>query len=82
METADGRSIDGEAVLEASDTRWTFKPRLAWEAGDYRLAALAILEDPAGNRIGRAFEVDMTRPSGDSPTEVFRTPFRIAATGS
>jgi hypothetical protein len=81
VETADGRSVDGEATLDTSDTRWAFRPRVAWEAGDYRLAALAILEDPAGNRIGRAFEVDMTRPSGDSPTDVFRTPFRIAAAG-
>jgi len=82
VQTADGGSINGEAVLNASDTRWTFTPRLAWEAGGYDLVALAILEDPAGNRIGRAFEVDMTRPSGDSPADVFRVPFRIGGTGS
>jgi len=42
---------------------------------------LSILEDPAGNRIGRAFEVDMTRPAGDAPAEALRTTFRIAGTG-
>ena len=81
VETSGGRTIDGDVVLDAGDTRWAFRPRLPWDAGDYRLAALSILEDPAGNRIGRAFEVDMTRSAGDAPTEVFRTSFRIAGQG-
>ena len=29
-----------------------------WLAGDYDLVAFAFLEDLAGNRVGRAFEVD------------------------
>ena len=29
-----------------------------WKAGAYNLVAFAMLEDLAGNRIGRAFEVD------------------------
>jgi hypothetical protein len=81
VETSGGRSIDGDIVLDGSDTRWTFRPRAPWDAGDYRVAALSILEDPAGNRIGRAFEVDMTRPSADSPPEAFRLGFRIARPG-
>jgi len=81
VETSAGRTIDGDVVLDAGDTRWAFRPRLPWDAGDYRLAALSILEDPAGNRIGRAFEVDMTRSTGDAPTEVLRTSFRIAGQG-
>ena len=41
----------------ALETRWRFTPRVAWVAGDYALVALTLLEDPAGNRLGRAFEV-------------------------
>ena len=35
---------------------WTFTPTGAWQAGHYNLVAFAMLEDLAGNRIGRPFE--------------------------
>ena len=44
--------------IEDSETRWLFTPRDAWLAGDYDFVAFAFLEDLAGNRVGRAFEVD------------------------
>jgi hypothetical protein len=81
VEGPDGRRLEGDAVLEADDTRWLFRPRTPWEAGTYQLTALSVLEDPAGNRIGRAFEVDMARATSDALPEVFRTPFRLAASG-
>lgn len=79
VEHASGRRLDGAIALENADTRWVFTPSAPWEAGDYRLAAQSILEDPAGNRIGRAFEVDMTKAAAAAPPDTFRTPFRIAA---
>jgi hypothetical protein len=54
----DGREIDGDARLGAGETQWIFTPRQAWSPGRYELIALSFLEDPAGNQIGRAFEVD------------------------
>ena len=81
LEAAGGNSIDGDVVLEADDTRWAFRPRSPWSPGEYRLVAQSILEDPAGNRIGRAFEVDMTRSGPDVPVETFRTSFRVADAG-
>ena len=53
-----GRRVEGESRIEAHETRWLFTPAAAWRSGDYFLQALTILEDMAGNRIGRAFEVD------------------------
>ena len=56
--------------------------RAPWAAGEHRLVALSILEDPAGNRIGRAFEIDMARvrPATASP-EVYRLPFKVGEAG-
>ncbi|MEQ1910187.1 MAG: hypothetical protein ABMA15_15280 [Vicinamibacterales bacterium] len=54
----DGQSIDGVVAVERAETRWTFTPKEPWRAGAYQLTALDILEDVAGNQIGRAFEVD------------------------
>jgi hypothetical protein len=42
----------------ASELSWAFAPAEAWRAGEYALVALASLEDTAGNRIGRPFDVD------------------------
>jgi hypothetical protein len=81
VEGPGGRTVDGDTMLEADDTRWLFRPRMPWDAGTYQVTALSVLEDPAGNRIGRAFEVDMTRAAPDAAPEVFRTAFRPVAAG-
>jgi hypothetical protein len=52
-----GAVIPGEAGIEPGETRWTFVPRDTWQAGVYTIVVQPILEDLAGNRIGRAFEV-------------------------
>ena len=62
-----GKSIDGDSRVEDGETRWTFTPREPWSAGRYELTALSILEDRAGNQIGRAFEVDNFEAVDKSP---------------
>ena len=64
----------GEIEIDAGETRWRFTPRDPWMAGDYSLLAMTILEDPAGNRIGRAFEVMQAAPAGGDQVLV---PFRV-----
>jgi hypothetical protein len=74
----DGRALDGEIAIEEHETRWRFTPSDAWRAGEYQLMAFGMLEDLAGNRIGRAFEVDQFERS-DRSAEPERTavPFSI-----
>ena len=55
--TRDGQPVAGDITVEPGETRWTFIPHDPWRAGAYGLLALDLLEDPAGNEIGRAFEV-------------------------
>ena len=45
VEGSGGRTIEGDITLEATDTRWVFRPRAAWDPGEYRLVALSILEE-------------------------------------
>jgi hypothetical protein len=78
---ADGRSIEGDIKLGERETSWQFTPRAAWAAGDYVLEAESILEDMAGNRIGRAFEVDETGPQRDAAPQTARRPFTVSARG-
>ena len=64
---ADGKFVEGDVKVEARETRWSFTPSAAWGAGPYSLVALSMLEDLAGNRIGRAFEVDNFERSDRTP---------------
>ena len=45
-------------VVGGSELTWAFTPAGAVEGRAAQLVAFAMLEDLAGNRIGRAFEVD------------------------
>jgi hypothetical protein len=78
VEDGNRRPVEGDTTVDADDTRWTFRPAAPWAAGEYQLVALSILEDPAGNRIGRAFEVDMAaaKAATASPEE-YRLPFKV-----
>ena len=78
VETAAGRPVGGEVATAGHETQWGFTPGAPWTPGDYRLVALTILEDLAGNRIGRAFEVDQFEqvdPRGEQ--DKVTVPFRI-----
>jgi len=56
--TPGGKPLEGVVVVGASELTWAFTPAEPWKAGQHNLVAFAMLEDLAGNRIGRAFEVD------------------------
>ena len=69
----DGVALAGEPAIEAGETQWLFTPRDPWTARDYDIVALAFLEDLAGNRIGRAFEVDNFERTDLTPEPEKRT---------
>lgn len=72
-------TVPGESRVEAEETRWSFTPLEPWEPGEYELVALSVLEDLAGNRVGRAFEVDNFERSNRSPEpETIAVPFQVA----
>jgi hypothetical protein len=68
----DGKPLPGDVHVGKGEATWQFTPREAWTAGAYNLVAFAALEDLAGNRIGRAFEVDQF-DRADSSAEPERT---------
>ena len=69
----DGRIVPGDAHAEKDERGWSFEPEDPWPAGNYELVALSILEDLAGNQMGRAFEVDtFTKVENPEPTTAAR----------
>jgi hypothetical protein len=61
-----GAELPGAARLEAAETRLAFTPDHPWTPGRYALRADPVLEDIAGNRIGRPFDIDRRAPGGQA----------------
>ena len=69
-----GAEVAGELIVEPGEMSVRFVPAAPWTAGDHTLMVLPILEDPAGNRPGRAFEIISAGGRDPGPVHV---PFRI-----
>jgi hypothetical protein len=59
----------------AGEAEWRFVPDAAWAPGDYDVSVLPVLEDPAGNRIGHAFEA--VAPDDDTKAPPVRVAFTV-----
>ena len=51
--------VAGDIAVDSDDRAWRFTPAAPWAAGPHELVVLTLLEDPAGNRVGRPFEIEM-----------------------
>lgn len=68
----------GEAALANFERQWRFTPQEAWRSGGYKLNVDAALEDLAGNKVGRPFDVDTFDPiSVRMKSSSTTIPFRI-----
>jgi hypothetical protein len=72
-----GAPVVGDVRVDAHETSWTMTPNEPWRPGDYSVIALGILEDLAGNRIGRAFEVVSKDDKGEDDAAVNEVPFSL-----
>ncbi|MFN0056117.1 MAG: hypothetical protein ACKV0T_28555 [Planctomycetales bacterium] len=71
--------VKGRVAIAANERQWEFRPEQPWDAGDFELAVATVLEDVAGNRIGRAFEVEGLEAAGSLPLpEIVRLPFVVS----
>ena len=74
----DGNRIEGSIRIDRRETRWRFTPQQPWTAGDYLLEIGTTLEDLAGNRVDRLFEVDVFERVEEQVTrETVTLPFTI-----
>jgi hypothetical protein len=73
-----GETVVGKVGVENQATRWTFTPDQPWRAGGHDLIIETRLEDLAGNRIGRAFDVDtIASPQARITRTVERLTFEV-----
>ncbi len=73
-----GEYVLGSIQVDRNETRWGFTPHEPWRSGDYSLTVDTTLEDLAGNRINRLFEVDVfERIEEQITTTTVSLPFRV-----
>jgi hypothetical protein len=74
----DGSPVAGTIRIDPGETRWNFTPDEPWTRGAYDVVVLSILEDLAGNSVGRLFEVDVFEKVDARPQPgQTRLPFQI-----
>ncbi len=70
--------VKGKVEVARGETQWRFTPETPWQPGEYRLTVNTMLEDLAGNRVGRAFDVDLFQEvTAQIQRETVSIPFRI-----
>lgn len=75
------QGTEGTITLSPGETEWRFQPAQPWTAGEHTLVIDMALEDLAGNRIGRPFDVDtMTSPAEKITASTASLTFRVVKT--
>jgi hypothetical protein len=75
-----GGAVGGTVTIAEEETVWEYVPDTPWAAGNYVVVVKTVLEDLAGNQIGRLFDVDARR-TGAPPDagEYVYVPFVVDA---
>lgn len=71
-----GSPLEGTITVGLDQTSWMFAPAAPWRSVPHSLIILTLLEDPAGNKVGQAFEFEMFTSPKAAETERLALPFR------
>jgi hypothetical protein len=72
-----GFAVAGAVELDAADRRWSFTPELPWKKGAYQIFVPTIIEDLAGNNIGKPFDVDLAEGAHVATNALVKLPFTV-----
>lgn len=70
--------VPGKVTIDSEERQWRFVSEQPWASGNHILKVDTALEDLAGNKVGRPFEVDtFERVSRRVQRDVISLPFRV-----
>jgi hypothetical protein len=72
-----GTSVGGTVKLDAMDRTFTFTPNDRWSAGVHKIIVPTIIEDLAGNNIGKPFDLDTAEDPHPLTNEVVTVSFTV-----
>jgi hypothetical protein len=74
-----GTPVAGTITVDQNEKRWAFRPQTPWLSGVHKLRVQTILEDNAGNSVGRPFEVVLNQGARPAIPENVDVPFAVPA---
>jgi len=72
-----GFAVAGAVELDPTDHQWSFTPDQPWKQGAYQILVPTIIEDLAGNNIGKPFDVDLMRGPQLMTNSMVKIPFTV-----
>ncbi|HKD08979.1 MAG TPA: hypothetical protein VKB79_23955 [Bryobacteraceae bacterium] len=69
--------VDGAVTISRNETEWRFTPATPWKPGSWTIVADNALEDVSGNRLNRAFDVDLKTASAAPSSKELVIPFTV-----
>jgi hypothetical protein len=72
-----GAHVAGTVKLDEIDRTFTFTPNDRWNAGVHKLIVPTIIEDLAGNNIGKPFDLDTAEDPRPMTNEVVKVSFTV-----
>lgn len=79
---ASHRLVLGDVKVSDEERQWSFTPAEPWQSTEYELEVDKVLEDVAGNRIGRAFELAEGETVKQTGPMSVRIPFVVTEASS
>jgi len=76
----DGLAVSGSKHVAESECSWSFVPDEPWRPGKHSLEVGGVLEDLAGNSVGRPFE-EPPRPGDEPVPDSVSVPFTVPRNG-
>lgn len=72
-----GKEMAGKVEISDEERNWRFTPESAWKPGAYQLQIPTLIEDVAGNNIGKPFDLDLLEDTQQLATQYVKLPFEV-----
>ncbi len=72
-----GKPLVGTVEIGNEEQTWRFIPDHAWKPGSYRAVIPTLIEDIAGNNVGKAFDVDLNEGAQQLTMDFVKIPFEV-----
>jgi hypothetical protein len=74
---SDGKTVAGKIEIADEERHWRFAPQNPWKAGTYQLRVPTLIEDIAGNNIGKPFDLDLLEERQPTGSEYVKLTFEV-----
>jgi hypothetical protein len=72
-----GKLLPGSVEISDEERHWRFTPNSPWKSGSYEIQVPTLIEDIAGNNVGKPFDLDLLEDKQQLASEYVKLPFAV-----